>query len=133
MKHTIFIFIFSLIFNFSARAQYLDISTPGMATIQYDHAQGIASFVFPMEEIPIEWPAEVTECIVLPDYSEQVCIVSEKYIDGVPLMWVYAIRGYAEIHIPSLGAVYTTGNRSDVLLAPKPNCYLHLIEAHLVD
>lgn len=128
MKHTITTLAI-LFFTFTANAQYLDITAPGMATIQYDHAQGIASFVFPLEEIPIEWPATVTECIQLPDYSQQMCIVAEKLVDGVPLFWVYAIRGAAEIHIPSLGAVYTTGERSDLLLAPRPRCYEHLINA----
>lgn len=125
--------ILFLLITLSANAQYVDITTPGKATIQYDHTQGIATFFFPMEEYPIEWPATVTECIQLHDYSEQMCIVADKDIDGVPLFWVYVIRGYAEIHIPSLGAVYTTGDRADVLLAPKPRCYQHLIDAHPID
>ncbi|MGI9160889.1 MAG: hypothetical protein ACR2K1_14170 [Saprospiraceae bacterium] len=129
MKH-ITTFFFALI-CLCAKAQYVSVSTPGMATIQYDDAQGIATFFFPMEEYPIEWPARVVQCVQAPDYTEQVCIISEKFVDGLPIFWVYAVGGdkVAEIHIPSLGAVYTTGDKTELLRAPKPPCYFHLIDA----
>lgn len=122
--------IFFCLFATAATAQ-IHVTAPGKATIQYDTLQGIASLIFPLEEYPFEFPAHISERIVLADGSEQACITTDNNTDGVPLFWVYVIRGYAEIHIPSLGAVYTTGEAADALIAPKPRCYAHLLDAKL--
>lgn len=123
-----------LLTNFAGTAQsvlVLNIGTdPANAQFCYQSHINRAEIILP--GLALSVVGDATHEVYYPKAIdvEQGCVISEERFDGEPIFWVYWLRRGAEIHIPAIGAVYVTGQESDLFLAPRPACAIMLEQQH---